>query len=107
MSTETKATTRLLKDSDLAERWGIDLENLSTVHDVVREKQVPFLWIGKGEINLSRISWRCVRFRERDVEKWEGEQLHHTKDRAVAILPGDPDEKDLLGGKRPIRRYQV
>jgi hypothetical protein len=97
---------RLWKDTDLADRWGIDRDSLETVHDIVRERHVPFLWMGRGEINLARISWRCVRFRERDIETWEANQVIRTKAPASQTTTAGPIEDDLIGGKRAIRRQQ-
>jgi hypothetical protein len=97
---------RLWKDIDLADRWGIDHDSLETVHDIVRERHVSFLWMGRGEINLARISWRCVRFRERDIEAWEANQVIRTKTPGSQTPVVGSAEDDLLGGKRAIKRHQ-
>lgn len=67
--------TKLLTIDDLAERWGC---NARTAWERVKEKGIPFVWLGKGEFNPSGHGPKLVRFRPRVIEEWEAarEKVH-------------------------------
>lgn len=58
----------LMTIDDLAQRWGI-----STVDawELVRVGSVPFIWLGRGEPDLTRRGRKPIRFRLADVDAWE------------------------------------
>jgi hypothetical protein len=62
---------RLWTPANLAERWQCSVD---TVMNRVRERGVPYLWLGTGEARLARRGAKLVRFRPRAIEAWEAEQ---------------------------------
>lgn len=94
----SRATVSHLRDTELADRWGVDVED---VREMVRNRNVPYVWVGRGDKpNLSRISWRYVRFRVSAIERWEVDQERTMGDRGSIPKPAvDPAEGlDLIRG---------
>ncbi len=98
----------MLTVEELAERWSLQPEDIP---EIVRERHVPYVWMGRGEVNPSRLRWRLVRFRERAIEKWEGDQETATENKARESAPvgigisGQDDDNLLMGGwqRKPKR----
>jgi excisionase family DNA binding protein len=57
----------LMTVKDLGERWGL---SEGTVKQLVREKSIPFVGLGSGDL---RQNWSRVRFRLEAIEQWEQE----------------------------------
>jgi hypothetical protein len=56
---------KLLTVKDLGERWGL---SESKVKKLVREKSIPFLGLGGGDM---KVNWGHARFRPEAIESWE------------------------------------
>lgn len=78
--------TRLLTIDDLAERWGCDPR---TAWDRVKEKQISFVWLGKGDYDPSKHGPKLVRFRLKSIEEWEArlEKAHAVPQPAATKTP--------------------
>ncbi len=59
---------RLMTIKDLGERWGL---SESKVKKLVREKSIPFLGLGGGDM---KVNWGHARFRPEAIESWEESQ---------------------------------
>jgi excisionase family DNA binding protein len=71
----------LLTVKDLGERWGL---SEGTVKQLVREKSIPFVGLGSGDL---RLNWNRVRFRPEAIERWEEEhQVTFKSDKPVVRL---------------------
>ncbi len=81
----------LMTVKDLGERWGL---SESTVKQLVREKSIPFVGLGSGDL---RQNWSRVRFRLEAIEQWEQEHQVTFKNPAQPlVIPA----RSLLGDWR-------
>jgi hypothetical protein len=91
---------RLLSPSDLAERWQC---SVGTVMDRVRGRGVPYLWLGKGEPNLTSRGTKLIRFRPKAVEIWEAQQEGYWAPADVSSAPRLTPTAGLLRGQKAKR----
>jgi len=81
----------LMRLSDLAERWQLPE---SKVKELVREKSIPFVGLGGGDL---RQNWSRMRFRLEAIERWEEENQTVFKTTAQPlVIPA----RSLLGDWR-------
>jgi hypothetical protein len=81
---------KLLTIADLAVRWGCKPE---TAMDKVRDKGVPFVWLGRGEPRLKAAGQKFIRFRPEAIAAFERAQEHvwaEPAPSAAASTPGTP-----------------
>jgi len=76
---------------DLGERWGL---SQGTVKQLVREKSIPFVGLGSGDL---RLNWNRVRFRPEAIERWEEEHQATFKN---SVQPLAMPTRSLLGDWR-------
>jgi hypothetical protein len=88
----------LLDIEALAERWGMEVEELKRF---VRSESIPFILFGKPD--AEKIRWDRVIFRLEAIQKWEASNQHVYSEHRKGITPeARPSERSpLRGGYRP------
>lgn len=88
----------LLDLQGLAERWGMDEEDLK---QIIRSESIPFIPFGKPE--AEKIRWDRVIFRLEAIQKWEASNqvtyVERKKDAAGTTEP--PRKSPIRGGYKP------
>lgn len=100
MSTEGEKPKRrpkgegILDLEGLADYWGFsDLEELKRT---IRAKGVPYFSLS-SKSDAENVRWDRVRFRVRDIERWEGESTNaYTERKAHAGRPARPAPGSMI-----------